>query len=158
MPIRSDLRHFYRGPAWRATRKRILERAEDKCEQCRKPNGQIVETHTGRTLSLLRKPGLPVMCWRSAGSGWRTQQGAECKPPFGDPRNALAVRFGPLRSIRVVIAVCHENGVSGDDRDENLFAWCQWCHLNHDQDFHRETRSLRKDTTRPIQWEGEITV
>jgi hypothetical protein len=27
MPIRPDLRPFYRGPAWRAARRRILERA-----------------------------------------------------------------------------------------------------------------------------------
>jgi hypothetical protein len=158
MPIRPDLRPFYRGPAWRATRERIRERAKDRCEQCGKPNGETVETHTGRTIPLLQKPGLPAMCWRSAGSGWRTQEGSEFKPPFGDPRNLIAVNFGRVRSVRVVLAVCHANGVSGDDRDENLFAWCQWCHLNHDRDFHRETRSLRKDSTRPIAWEGAIAI
>lgn len=39
MPIRRDLRHFYKGEAWQAIRKRIRERAGDKCEQCGKPNG-----------------------------------------------------------------------------------------------------------------------
>lgn len=39
MPIRPDLRHFYRGPAWQEVRARIRERAGDKCEHCGKPNG-----------------------------------------------------------------------------------------------------------------------
>lgn len=48
MPIRPDLRHFYTGPEWRATRERIRERAHDCCEQCGRPNGSdAVLTESG---------------------------------------------------------------------------------------------------------------
>ena len=65
MPIRPDLRPFYRGPAWRAARERIRTRAKDRCEQCGKPNGETVETITGAG----------AMFWRSVGGPWRDQAG-----------------------------------------------------------------------------------
>ena len=39
MPIKKELRRFYRGPAWQATRARIRERAGDRCEHCHSRNG-----------------------------------------------------------------------------------------------------------------------
>ena len=137
MPIRPDLRPFYRGPAWRATRERIRERAKDRCEQCGKPNGETVETITGSG----------AMFWRSVGGPWRDQAG----------RRARVARVQP-RTIRVVLTVAHLNHIAGDDRDENLKCLCQWCHLNYDVSFHKQTRATRKDTARPIKWEGGITV
>ena len=137
MPIRPDLRPFYRGPAWRATRERIRERAKDRCEQCGKPNGETVETITGAG----------AMCWRSVGGPWRDQAG----------RRARAAGVRP-RTIRVVLTVAHLNHVSGDDRDENLKCLCQWCHLNYDVSFHKQTRATRKDAARPIQWERATTL
>ena len=41
MPIRPELRHFYRTPEYKAARAACRDRAGDKCEQCGKPNGQI---------------------------------------------------------------------------------------------------------------------
>lgn len=49
-----------------------------------------------------------------------------------------------------MLAVAHLNHVAGDDRDENLKALCQWCHLHWDQIHHKETRSSRKDAARPL--------
>jgi hypothetical protein len=43
MPIRPELRHHYRGVAWRETRKRILTRAKHCCERCEVPNHEMVE-------------------------------------------------------------------------------------------------------------------
>lgn len=43
MPIRADLRHFYRGPHWEATRARIRDRAGDRCEHCSLANGSRVQ-------------------------------------------------------------------------------------------------------------------
>ncbi len=39
MPIRKELRHFYRGPAWEAARAACRERAGDRCERCKRLNG-----------------------------------------------------------------------------------------------------------------------
>jgi hypothetical protein len=57
---------------------------------------------------------------------------------------------GPRRTIRCVLTVAHLNHTSGDDRDENLKALCQWCHLHYDLQHHHETRAARKDAARPL--------
>jgi hypothetical protein len=41
MPIRKELRHFYRTPEYKAARAACRDRAGDRCEQCHKLNGQI---------------------------------------------------------------------------------------------------------------------
>lgn len=138
MPIRPELRHFYTGPIWWATRLRILARAGNCCEQCGKPNGKAVLTVSG---------GYSFMAWTlceaSAGSSvpWR-----DC---YGHTITRLSTSFQP-RIIRVVLTIAHLNHVSGDDRDENLKALCQWCHLNYDKLHHQETRAERKDRGRPL--------
>ncbi len=54
------------------------------------------------------------------------------------------------RWVRIVLTVAHLNHQAGDDRDENLKALCQWCHLNFDKVHHAETRATRKDAARPL--------
>jgi hypothetical protein len=101
MLIRAELRHFYRGPAWAATRARIRERAADRCEACS----------------------------RAAASSYTGARG---------------------QLVTVICACCHRNGVSGDDRDENLAWWCRACHLARDRGKHKHTRCERKDRARPL--------
>lgn len=38
MPIRNELRHFYRGPAWKAAREACRDRAGDRCQHCGEQN------------------------------------------------------------------------------------------------------------------------
>ena len=140
MPIRPELRIFYRGSAWKAVRRRILERAGGefdakgkylggaKCEQCGVPDRQ-------RT-------------WRNGG-WWLNVVTGMAHDSRGKQRCAGS-EFLPLRSVRIVLTVAHLNHVAGDDRDENLKALCQWCHLHFDAEHHRETRSKRKDAARPL--------
>jgi hypothetical protein len=156
MPIRAALRQFYDPPVWGPVRRRILERAGGRfdargkylggacCEQCGKPHRRRV-----RTVTALKLPdGRPWMLWFRAGLGWRDCEGqpyygVSVDPFFfGYPRN--------VRLIRVVLTVAHLNHVAGDDRDENLKALCQWCHLNYDRLHHHETRGARKDAARPL--------
>ena len=145
MPIRPDLRPFYRGPAWRATRERIRERAKDRCEQCGKPNGETVETITGAG----------AMCWRSVGGPWRDLAGRRARI-HDVPIQLVVARVRP-RTIRVVLTVAHLNHVSGDDRDENLKCLVSGA-ISTTTAHHHQTRATRKDTARPIKWEGKITV
>lgn len=127
MPIRRDLRHFYRGIAWRAVRDRIRARAGDKCEACGVPNHSPV----------IRMGGY----WLDDEEVWRDPQGGITNaPPAG-----LRSRF-----VSIVCTTAHVNHTSGDDRDENLKFFCQWCHFNFDLAHHKETRSIRKDRTRPL--------
>ena len=137
MPIRPELRKHY-GREWReVTRPRILKRAGDACEQCRVPNGLVIAR-------IDKYPG-----W------WFTIDGEA-----HDPKGILQFHFrgsefdGPDRIVMIVLTIAHLNNTSGDDRDENLAALCQWCHLNHDVKFHvsnaRRTRTTKKDAARPL--------
>lgn len=136
MPIRADLRHFY-GREWRLiTRPRILARAENRCEQCDVPNHSTVKRIRGFWLEEGASWALGTFRrWRTPGGGdWREE---------GDPP-------GRRRKVRIVLTIAHLNHEAGDDRDENLRAWCQWCHLHHDVVHHHETRAARKDAARPL--------
>lgn len=164
MPIRKELRAFY-GREWRTvTRPRILARAGDRCEDCKKPNHAIVETLTAR-----RPDGDPLMYWRlpprllqpanpnGKAGPWTDRHGTE-HPKFSllnRRSRRVSANKKVEREIQVVLTVAHLNHTPGDDRDDNLRAWCQWCHLIYDRQHHRETRATRKDAARPIQWPPE---
>ncbi len=129
MPIRRELRKFY-GAAWRETRARILQRAGNKCEQCGVPDRAFVGRVNG--------------AWFDERRGWIDHYG---HPITGAhrPRD---------RAVWIILTVAHLNHTPGDDRDENLAALCQWCHLNYDKLHHKETRSARKDARRPLLSQG----
>lgn len=71
---------------------------------------------------------------------WRNDQGA-C---VGQPKPGT---YSRRRVVRVVLTIAHLNHDPSDNRDENLRALCQWCHLRHDRPFHyanaRRTRAAR---------------
>ena len=131
MPIRPDLRQYYKPPAWPAVRRRILERAGGKfdengkylggarCEQCKAPDQERIVRWEGSA------------AWASI-LEWSLDPTAES------------------RIVKIVLTVAHLNHVAGDDRDENLAALCQWCHLNLDRSSHADTRKKRKDSARPL--------
>jgi hypothetical protein len=154
MPIRPDLRPFYRGPAWLATRERIVKRAKNRCEQCGKPNHRRVWVFSWREIF---GGVFTTQLWsRVKGDG---QVWHSCADGRGDTGTLLyGTQWKRVRRVRIVCTVAHLNHVSGDDRDENLKFLCQWCHLNYDKLHHRETRATRKDAARPIRWEGVIRV
>lgn len=138
MPIRAELRHHY-GKIWRTvTRPRILARAGNKCEQCDVPNHTEVTRVAGWWLEWM-------VSWREgAAARWRDPKGQIHLKPDAPPDEI------PARHVRIVLTVAHLNHTSGDDRDENLKALCQWCHLNYDLAHHHETRATRKDAARPL--------
>ena len=144
MPIRAELRHFY-GREWReVTRPRILARAGGRCEQCGKRD-------RARTAVIsLPVDGRWVQFWcEELDKPW-----VRCSDGEGFPHKVINRSFPEAirtaRIIRVVLTVAHLNHVAGDDRDENLKALCQWCHLNYDLGHHHETRARRKDAARPL--------
>lgn len=144
MPIRPELRHHYSTPEWLETRARILKRAKNRCEQCGKRNHTIVFTYTWRASQLVAGAIVRTayMIWCDRGSrAWRTQDRLRVSP----------WRYKGLpRRVHVQLAVAHVDGVAGHDSDENLRAWCQWCHLHHDAPQHKATRIQRKDRARGL--------
>jgi hypothetical protein len=132
MPIPKHIRHLYRGAAYRETRQRMLARAKNRCERCRKPNGAAVFTFTG---------------------GGRMHWVAEGARVWRDERGKPSMKFkviGLPRKIRCVLTMAHLNHQAGDDRPRNLRMLCQWCHLHYDRQHHHETRATRKDAERPL--------
>ncbi|HWQ36938.1 MAG TPA: HNH endonuclease signature motif containing protein [Blastocatellia bacterium] len=92
---------------------------------------------------------------------------------YGSPWRALSrrIRFGraggrcercgaihgwlhPQSGKLVALTVHHFNFTPGDDREENLIAVCQACHLELERPRHtasaRITRQRRKDAQRPL--------
>lgn len=128
MPIRPEFRQFYRPSIWQPVRKRILERAGNKCEECRVPNH--------------------VHALRNGGNSWEV--GERWYSPDGLPPRA----WRKTRLVKIVLTVAHLNHTPGDDRDENLKALCQWDHLHYDRARHihsaHKTRATRKDEKRPL--------
>lgn len=148
MPIRPELRHFY-GRAWREEiRPRILARARNRCEQCGKPNGADIFTYTWSVRPLrFASPRAHYMIWLRIGTRtWRDQAGRRIPDKVW-----LATLRGSLpRRIRVQLGVAHADGDPANMNEENLRAWCTWCHLHHDQPQHKQSRATRKDSARPL--------
>jgi 5-methylcytosine-specific restriction endonuclease McrA len=129
MPIPRELRKFYTAASgWPAIRRRILERAGHCCEQCGVPNGEVAARNGG---------------W------WAIPGLAYAMDANGQPACPVAV-FLANRYVRIVLTIAHLNHNPADNRDENLKALCQWCHLNWDRLHHKETRCQRKDSARPL--------
>ena len=129
MPIRKELLHLYRGPAWKEIRARILERAGNKCERCGKPNGEILSVTRGGFWFDIRR------------NGWLNDRGQESAYFWpGFTGHSVYV-------IRIVITIAHLDHNPYNNMDENLQALCQHCHLKHDRHFHyanaRRSRARR---------------
>lgn len=146
MPIRPELRKFY-TKIWRTeTRPRILLRAQNRCEFCQVLNHASILRAGGHWTPLDERA--EIFAW------WFLNP--DPKPPevyWTDHNGAIERhRFprGICRAVTVVLTIAHLNHTPGDDRDENLKALCQWCHLNYDKDHRRVTRSERKDQARPL--------
>lgn len=135
MPIKPEYRKFY-GKEWRTvTRPRILERAGHRCEECGVPNHEYVLRGSSVVIGRFWRLDQPRASWYVHGIG---------KCPN------LSIYGSRLRTVYIVLTIAHLNHKPGDDRDDNLKALCQWCHLNLDKFHHRETRATRKDAARPL--------
>jgi hypothetical protein len=146
MPIRPELRPFYRTQQYKAARAAARERAGDRCEQCGAPNRVVVlrafSYWTPSTLEAtvffmrgrIRGREVTVLPWH-----YRDVV-QESHFPWHDGMKWVAIQCG----------AAHLNNVAGDDRLENLAWLCRGCHLNRDKSFHHLTRATRKDATRPL--------
>jgi hypothetical protein len=164
MPIRPELRQFYQEHWLNVIRPRILARAGYKCEKCKKPDGRYINTITGRRLHAWPRPRIePVMFWSLAkpdelepAPAWRNHRGEIDDTLWSkgmlmfQTKDRATLQLRAMRRTFAQIGVAHGNNQAGDDRDENLFAWCTWCHLIHDAEHHHATRSTRKDAARPL--------
>lgn len=146
MPIRKELRHLYRGPAWEAARAACRERAGDRCQDCGAPNHTVVlrayrwwtpanvESTVFWMRGRLNGREVTVLPWH-------------CGKIVN---NAHFPRHDGMHWSGIQCGAAHRNGVAGDDRPDNLAWLCRGCHLRHDFSQHRLTRATRKDAARPL--------
>lgn len=117
MPILAANRGLY-PPDWPAIARQVKERAHWHCQRCGARHGAWgSRDRQGRFLEV------------SPSAMSREGHG---KPPF---RRRLS-RGGFVKVVEVVLAACHvdQNPVNCDLA--NLRAWCQHCHLDHDEGQH----------------------
>lgn len=122
MPVRPDLRRYYYGPIWDAIRADTLERAHNCCQSCGAANG----SHGLRNL---------------ATGDFRALAGNDLEAAHAASQRVTVIRLG----------ACHTRPFDGNTNADNpLVALCDFCHLRHDLQQHRDSRAARKDRSRPL--------
>jgi hypothetical protein len=122
MPIRREHRFFYPIDWPQLSAVIRFRRAGGRCEACQRPHGQTV-WHLG-----------DGRWWDAEAASWRDGAGQIMCLPVGDDV------LGAVRTTRVVLATAHRNHDTADNRDTNLAAFCQRCHMLHDAPEHRRRR------------------
>ena len=135
MPIRQENKARY-PRNWGSIRNGILQRAENRCENC----------------------GIYNYAW-----GWRDDKGVfhqvkkgplldagYAQPPF----ELHTEDRGILKIIRIVLTIAHLDHTPEHNEPENLRAWCQKCHLDYDRDHHIQSRAMNKK--HKLEGEGQL--
>ena len=120
MPIRPDLKKLY-PPDWRQISRRIrFERAQRRCERCGAPH-----MHYRMRSGLIIPPRLLEY--------------------FHGAMTLEEARQDGFQLSRIVLTTAHLNHDPTDNREENLAALCQRCHLAHDQQHHWRSRRINRE-------------
>ena len=105
---------------WKEIRKRILLRAEDKCERCGAPNHELIYR---------QKKGFPD--WELA--------------PEGHQADAMALDGTRFTYIVLTIAHLDHDAENHSVTDDRLQALCQRCHLQLDMPRHVANRKYGRN-------------
>ncbi len=131
MPIKAENKGRYPA-AWKIIRRDILNRAGDRCEKCKAPNGGMIARGAGKDDGTYMTEDAKVFC-------------ADTGEYLGRCRMS---DYHVARMVRVVLTIAHLDHTPENCDTANLRAWCQRCHLRYDAEHHantaRETRRARK--------------
>lgn len=121
LPIRPEHRALYPDDWPQGSASIRFGRAKGRCEGCGRPHGKVVLCiGDGRWFD--RQQG-----------AWRDGRGDQVARPHKPYR---------LRWTLVRLAVCHLDHDPSNGDPENLAAWCQRCHLEHDRPEHRRRAAI----------------
>lgn len=114
---------------WPAIRAGILMRANNRCERCSAPNGEVIARGEGPA------EGTYML---ERGEVFDAETGAYLGLARGSEYEAKSV-------VRVVLTVAHLDHVEANNDCGNLAALCQRCHFAHDRtdNAHRARESRR---------------
>ncbi|GJE45691.1 hypothetical protein [Methylobacterium soli] len=122
MPIRREHRFFYPIDWPQLSAVIRFRRAGGCCEGCGRPHGQNV-------------PHLGDGRWWDAETGtWRDGEGRALRVL------PTAEEVASVRMTRVVLATAHRDHDTANNANANLAAFCQRCHILHDQTEHQRRR------------------
>jgi hypothetical protein len=132
MPIRPQFRWLY-PIDWRELSSVIrFERAQSRCERCRRPHGQVIQ-HRG-----------DGRWWDEADGTWRNGRGHKLK------LKGVVVRSIVLRTTKVFLATAHLDHDPTNNHPRNLRALCQRCHMIHDREEHLRRRAMTYKARRAL--------
>lgn len=117
MPIRAENKHRY-PKDWPAISRSIRERAGNRCEKCKAPNGEWIIRITSEDYHFIPAYMTETGDVFSAETG--EMIGWEHAPDYDGKR------------VRVVLTVAHLDHRPENCDPENLRAWCQRCHNAYD--------------------------
>lgn len=127
------------APNWKAIRASILERAGNRCEQCKAVNHDWVWRGTANSKPIYQTGDLNVYC---------AETGAHLSESGMDI--SMDVSENGDKLTRIVLTIAHKDHDIANNSDENLAAWCQRCHLKHDHPHHianaKKTREKKMGT------------
>lgn len=83
-------------------------------------------------------------------TGYRDEKGDFHKASIADE----SVLLDGYKLIRIVLTVAHVNHDPTDNRDENLAALCQKCHLTHDAKMHARAAAVTR--RRKVREQGQL--
>lgn len=147
MPIRPENKERY-PKDWPAIRRRILDRAKNRCERCGVPNHAVGYREKDGSFFPLCGNG---PC-DAAGQGQRWPsleplsyaEALEFTEHYNDHKQGGRKCDGNGNHwIVIVLTIAHLDNCPENCGDGNLRAWCQRCHNRHDVEHRRKTRAAR---------------
>ena len=121
MPIRPEHRALYPDDWPQLSASIRFGRAKGRCEGCGRPHGKVILC-VGHGRWFDRQE-----------NAWRDGHGVQVARPHKPYR---------LRWTLVRLAACHLDHDPSNNDPENLAAWCQRCHLEHDRPEHRRRAAI----------------
>lgn len=133
MPIKPENKARY-PKDWKEVREAILERADNRCEQCRVANGDMIVRGIEKDAGTFQR-------YEGDGEVYAALDGrylGRCK----------ASEYCGNKWTRIVLTIAHLDHMPENCEPSNLKALCQRCHLAYDAEHHRinaaATRHARK--------------
>ena len=110
---------------WKEIRRRTLNRANNRCEQCNVRNRDWVWRGTANGKPIYQTADLNVYCAETGAH--LSESGLDISMDVGENGDKLT---------RIVLTIAHKDHDIANNDDGNLAAWCQRCHLAHDRELH----------------------